>query len=316
MDWNRIETFRAVVELGSFTRAALALNLTQSAVSRRITALEDQLGQALFLREINGVVLTEAGQCFRDTANQVAQRLDLGLARLNEIRDQPQGPLRLTTTQGFGSAWLTARISSFREQYPEIAVSLLLLDDAELDLRRREADCAIRFRMPSEPNLVQRYLRDFTYRIHGSPEYLARRGVPQGVADLDRHDLIVYGDGVGSPPIEAMDWLLSAGLPAGARRRAALHVNCVYGIYRAVESGMGLAALPFYMSERSGDLVPVLPDLRGPRIPIYFVYPEELRGCRRITALRDFLVSELCQPGRAGCRASAGGFPVEPAPVT
>ncbi len=105
--------------------------------------------------------------------------------------------------------------------------------------------------------------------------------------------MIVYGDGIGQPPIEKIDWLLTEGMPEGQVRRAELRINNVYGIYRAVESGLGLAALPFYMSERSDKLVEVLPDIAGPPIPVYFVYPEELGPSRRIAALRDFIVEEI-----------------------
>ncbi|MDH3667553.1 MAG: LysR substrate-binding domain-containing protein, partial [Paracoccaceae bacterium] len=141
--------------------------------------------------------------------------------------------------------------------------------------------------------LVRRFIDDYSYHIYGSQEYLDRRGIPHALADLDDHSLIVYGDGVGHPPIEKIDWLLTEGMPEGQSREAGLRINSVYGIYRAVESGLGLAALPFYMSERSDHLIEVLPDVTGPPIPVYFVYPEELGPSRRIAALRDFIVEKM-----------------------
>ena len=293
VDWNRLRTFQVVIEFGSFTKAALELDLSQSAVSRQIASLERELGTALFIRSRSGLVLTEAGEFFLETVNEMSKHLKLGLARLNELRSEPVGPLRVTTTVGFGSAWLTSRINRFHTHYPDIQVSLLLVDNVELDLLEREADCAIRFHPPTDMNLVQRYIAAFSYRIYSSRTYLESHGTPATLDDLAEHDLIVYGDEVGAPPVERINWLLTEGMPEGEMRTAALRVNSVYGIYRAVESGMGIAALPFYMSERSDEIVELFPEIEGPSIPVYFVYPEELRPSRRIDAIRDFLVDEI-----------------------
>jgi DNA-binding transcriptional LysR family regulator len=293
LDWNRLRTFLIVTEVGSFTKAGFELGLTQSAVSRQIAALEQELGTALFIRSGRGLILTEAGEYFLETVKGMSKHLTLGLARLNELRATPVGPLRVTTTVGFGSAWLTSRINRFHTVYPDIQVSLLLVDNVELDLLRREADCAIRFQPPTDLNLIQRYIAAFSYKIYGSRTYLAEFGTPKDLADLAEHNLIVYGDEVGGPPVERINWLLTEGMPEGEARTPALRVNSIYGIYRAVESGMGIAALPFYMSERSEELVELFPEIEGPSIPVYFVYPEELRPSRRIDAIRDFLVGEI-----------------------
>ena len=205
----------------------------------------------------------------------------------------PSGPLRITTTMGFGSAWLTTRINRFHELYPQIQVSLLLSDSGEMNLQRREADCALRFSMPTEPNLVQRYIDSYMYKIYASRDYIAKHGKPSSLADLVNHDLIVYGEVAGAPPIQRINWILAEGMPEGQMREPALRVNSIYGIFRAVESGMGIAALPFYMAERSAELVELFPEIESPRIPIYFVYPEELRPSRRIAVLRDFLIDEI-----------------------
>jgi DNA-binding transcriptional LysR family regulator len=293
MDWNRLRTCRVVHRAGSFTKAGQMLNLTQSAVSRQVAAVEAELGGDIFLRNNDGLVPTEMGISFLETIDRMWQALELGLAQLNELKDDPQGPLTLTTTAGFGSAWLSSRMKKFNDRYPNIEVTLLLVDNAELDLRQREADCAIRFQHPTEPRLVRRFIDDYSYHIFGSREYIERRGMPTSLDDLENHQLIVYGDGIGQPPIEKINWLLTEGMPEGMTRKASLRVNSVYGIYRAVEAGLGLAALPFYMSERSAKLIEVLPDIAGPSIPVYFVYPEELGPSRRIAALRDFIIEEI-----------------------
>lgn len=294
MDWDQLRIFNAVAEAGSFTRAGKKLNLSQSAVSRQIGALENALGVPLFHRHARGLVLTEPGEDLFETVKEVAAKLTMATARLNEGRDQPEGPLKITTTVAFGSAWLTSRMNLFHSVYPDISVSLLLVDNIELDLSTREADVAIRFAPQQQPNLIQRRLMTIRYRVFASREYLDKNGTPESAEELDLHELIVYGEDTPAP-IADMNWLLDAGSPTGTRRAPALTVNSVYGIFRAVRSGFGIAALPFYMAEEAPELVEILPELAGPSFDAYFVYAEELRHSRRIVAVRDFLLRQVEQ---------------------
>jgi DNA-binding transcriptional LysR family regulator len=291
IDWKRLHTFLTVAECKSFTSAGRRLILSQSAVSRQISILEKELQTALFLRTSQGLVLTEAGEDFFATVQAMASKLSMGVARINEWREKPEGPLRITTSLAFGSAWLTARINKFHQVYPGISLSLLLVDDLELDLLSRQADCALRFTRQKHPSLVQRVLMKVRYHVFASQSYLDRHGVPQTADDLDKHEIIVYGEDVPAP-ITDMNWLLTVNMPPGSSRKPALRVNSVYGIYRAVESGLGIGALPYYVTEEAPDLVEVLPELNGPVFEVSFVYPEELKHSRRIQALRDFLVEE------------------------
>jgi DNA-binding transcriptional LysR family regulator len=292
MDWDQLRIFNAVAEAGSFTRAGKTLSLSQSAVSRQVGALENALGVPLFHRHARGLVLTEPGEDLFETVKEVAAKLAMATARLNEGRDQPEGPLKITTTVAFGSAWLTSRMNLFHSVYPDISVSLLLVDNIELDLSTREADVAIRFAPQQQPNLIQRRLMTIRYRVFASREYLDKSGTPESAEELDLHELIVYGEDVPAP-IADMNWLLDAGSPSGTRRAPALTVNSVYGIFRAVRSGFGIAALPFYMAEEAPELVEILPELVGPSFDAYFVYAEELRHSRRIVAVRDFLLRQV-----------------------
>jgi len=299
MEWKRLHTFLVVAEAGSFSRAARELSLSQSAVSRQIMILEEELKASLFHRSWRGLNLTEIGEEFFETVKAMDNKLARGLARLNERRDAPEGPLKITTTVAFDSAWLTSRMNLFRQEFPNITISLMLVDDLELDLAARQADCAIRFSRQTEPNLVQRLLIKFRYHVYASQSYLDEHGRPESVEDLDNHTLIVYGN-EGPTPVSGINWLLSIGVPEGERREPALRVNSIYGIYRAVDSGMGIAALPYYMSERSEGLVEILPELEGPEIEAFYVYPEELRHSRRIQVVRDFLLEQVKKSKRGG----------------
>ena len=130
------------------------------------------------------------------------------------------------------------------------------------------------------------------YHVFASQEYLDEYGTPKAAEDLDQHRLIVYGDEV-QAPVQNINWLLTKGRAENDPREPALKVNSVYGIYRAVCSGLGIAALPHYLIEAPLNLVDVLPQISGPSIDVYFVYPEELRHSKRIEVLRDFLLAEV-----------------------
>ena len=291
MDWNQLRIFNTVAEVGSFTRAGKLLNLSQSAVSRQISALETALKMSLFHRHAGGIVLTEIGAELHEAVKDMSNRLALVMERVNEFRDKPEGPLRITTSVTFGSAWLSSRMNTFHARYPDVAVSLLLVDNLELDLMKGEADVAIRFARQTRPQLVQRYLMTLRYHVFASSAYLRRYGAPKRPEDLDDHQIIVYGEGVPAP-IEDINWLLKAGARPDRPREPALRVNSVYGIYHAVRGGLGIAALPIYLSEDATDLVEVLPELAGPSFDVFYVYPEDLRHSKRIAVLRDFIVQE------------------------
>ncbi len=299
MNWNRLQTFLLVSEAGSFSKGSRKLGLSQSAVSRQISMLEEELKCPLFNRAWSGLVLTEAGEELRKTAVLMARDLDLSVARINEGRALAEGPLRVSTTIAFGSSWLTPRVRSFHERYHEIRLSLHLTDNEYLDLSMRDADCAIRFARQTQLNLVQVPLGVVRYKMYASKDYVAEFGMPEKLDDLDKHDLIVYGD-FSPQPISEMNWLLNVGREPAEPRTAALEISSVYGIFRAAEVGLGVAALPYYLAQSSDSLVEVMPAITGPAFEVLFVYPEELRNLRRIRVLLEFLQDQAQEDIAAG----------------
>jgi DNA-binding transcriptional LysR family regulator len=293
MDWDKLRVFHAVAEAGSFTHAGESLNLSQSAVSRQISALEESLNVPLFHRHARGLILTEQGELLNKTARDVFAKLSMTEAMLTESREHAKGPLKITTTVAFGTTWLTPRAREFLQKFPDIQLSLLL-DDTELDLGMREADIAIRMTQPRQPDLIQRHLMTIRFHVYGHVSYLKRKGVPKTVQELDNHDLIAYPTDMRAP-ISNINWLLDAGDPPQGTRNPIMRVNNVYAIFKAVESGLGMAALPDYMVEGSRDIVRVLPELNGPTVETYFVYAEELRHSKRIAVFRDFLVRKVSE---------------------
>ena len=293
MDWDKLRVFHTVAEAGSFTHAGEVLNLSQSAVSRQISALEESLNASLFHRHARGLILTEQGELLHRAAREVFHRLSMAEAALTEGKDRPGGPLTITTPIAFGSTWLTPRMAEFLQHYPEISVNLMLSEGA-LDLGMREADVAIRLSKPTQPDLVQRHLITVNSHAFATPAYLDRHGTPQSVADLNDHQLIVYGD-LGRPPVPDINWLTSVGLNGGTPRKPVLTINNLYGIYRAIRAGIGIGSLPDYMVAYDRPLVKVLPELVGTAVDAYFVYPEELRHTKRIMVFRDFLIRKVAE---------------------
>lgn len=192
MDWDKLRVFHAVAEAGSFTHAGEKLNLSQSAVSRQISGLEESLRVPLFHRHARGLIMTEQGELLFDTARDVFSRLAMTEAQLSESKERAAGPLKLTTTVAFGSTWLAPRIREFLQLNPDIDLTMLITDE-ELDLGMREADVAIRMTKPRQPDLVQRHLMTVRFHVYGSVDYLKRRGIPKAVDDLKNHDIIIYG---------------------------------------------------------------------------------------------------------------------------
>ena len=150
MDWDKLKVFHAAAEAGSFTHAGEQLGLSQSAVSRQVSALEQELTVSLFHRHARGLILTEQGELLYRTAHEVFMKLEAARAKLTDSRERPNGDLRVTTTPGIGIHWLTPRLGEFLDLYPEVHITLLTTDE-ELDLAMREADVAIRLRSRPSP---------------------------------------------------------------------------------------------------------------------------------------------------------------------
>ena len=292
MDWDKLRVFHAVAEAGSFTHAGDTLNLSQSAVSRQISALEEALSVPLFHRHARGLILTEQGESLNQTVREVFAKLAMTEALLTESRDKAAGKLKITTTVGFGSNWLAPRLSAFLEAHQDVTVSLLL-DDGDLDLAMREADVAIRMHPPKQPDLIQRHLFEIEWHICASPEYLARAGTPATIEDLDRHKMVLFGNY--RPPVPDINWLATAGRRAGQPRRPVLEVNNLASMAQVIRAGVGIGVLPGWMSAEMEGLTRVLPEVSRPKVDCFFVYPEELRHSKRVAVFRDFLLARLQQ---------------------
>ncbi|MBV9077130.1 MAG: LysR family transcriptional regulator [Methylobacteriaceae bacterium] len=290
MDWDRIRIFYTVAEAGSFTKAGDDLGLSQSAVSRQVSALERELRAPLFHRHARGLILTEQGDLLFRAARDMRLRLENTRARLEETSERPAGELKVTTTVGLGSLWLSTRIGEFLDTYPDVRIQLILTNE-ELDLAMREADVALRLRRPAQPDLIQRRLFTVHFHAYASTDYIKRFGEPKTIADLDEHRLLTFG---GDEPsyLLSVHWLTTAGREHGEPRPCHLVVNNIHALRAAVETGAGIAVMPDYAVDGHARLVQVLRDVEMSSLDTYLVYAEEMRNVARVQAFRDFLIGK------------------------
>lgn len=288
MDWDKLRIFHAVAEAGSFTHAGEKLNLSQSAVSRQISTLEESLGVSLFHRHARGLLLTEQGELLAKTARDIFGQLSMIEGQLQDSKQTPEGPLRITTAEFIGSTWLAPALSQMRSAHPNIQLTMLL-DDRILNLNMREADAAIRLHKPEQPELIQRQLATLNFHIYATDTYLKRYGIPKDIKDLKNHTLIGFPEGA-TPTFSDQNWLLrSANIDTDSDNNVMM-LNSLFAIYQAVRNGAGLGALPDYLAQRDENLKIVLPELKAPSVNMYFVYPEERKNSGRLSIFRDFLV--------------------------
>lgn len=292
-DWDRLRVFHAVALAGSFTRAGRDLNMSQSAISRQIAALENQLDVDLFHRHARGLILTEQGEILHRTVKDMLVQLRNTEAQITDNEEQPSGLLRVTTTYGLGASWVAMLLPEFRQLYPDISVSLLLDDDG-MEFSLRDADVALRILPPrSGGNLIRRHLMNIQLKLFAHRDYLRERGRPRVPADLDDHDLLGFPQ-EGRHPIENVNWHLEKDMPAGEQRRTLLRVNSYQTLLDLVLAGKGIASLPDYMTKAYEELEEIdLENCDAPAVEVFFAYAEAMRHSAKLVAFRDFLLSRV-----------------------
>ncbi|MEM9371433.1 MAG: LysR family transcriptional regulator [Pseudomonadota bacterium] len=300
MDWDKLRVFHAVADAGSLTHAGEQLHLSQSAISRQIRGLEEQLKTTLFHRHARGLLLTEQGELLYEATREMTRRLTAAGARIRDSKDDVYGELRVTATAGFGSLWLAPRLDRLFKEHPYLSVNMILTERV-LDLPMREADVAIRMASPQQADLIRRPLMDVQMRFYASQSYLDRHGHPATVEELASHRLITFSPD-SSQPREAETWLHKF---RRAEDHAHLMINSYFGMLKAAVAELGIAALPDYVTREYPELTNVLPDEASEPFQVFFTYPEELRRSQRVIAFRDFIVREVAEFQRVSPKSHA-----------
>jgi DNA-binding transcriptional LysR family regulator len=293
MDWDKLRIFHAAAEAGSFTHAGDTLRMSQSAVSRQVSALEKDLKVALFHRHARGLVLTEQGELLFRTATEITSKLSTTETLLADTTTKPTGDLRVTAPNGFGTVWITQRLREFYDLYPDIRVELILNDD-QIDISMRAADVAIWTSEPHQSDLIRRPLFNMQIHAYASAHYIKRFGAPTALDQLEKHRIVSYS-GTPAPHLSAIRWLEIAGREGRDPRRPAFTANNIIAMKYAIRTGVGIGLIPDYLTDEETELVPVLTDVELPTMQIFFVFPEELKTAKKVQVFRDFLVAKSRQ---------------------
>ncbi|MEM7404346.1 MAG: LysR family transcriptional regulator [Pseudomonadota bacterium] len=281
-DWNQAKAFLATAEEGSLSAAARALGLTQPTVGRQITALEGELGVTLFDRVGRSLALTDAGLSLLDHVRSMGDAASLVSLSASGRAQVIAGQVCITATDGMAAYYLPEVIARLRKSAPEIEVEILA-SNALQDLRRREADIAIRHVRPEQPELIARLVRESTGHLYASTGFLERHGRPDSVAALSRYDFVGFED-----PERYVRYFNALGLSL-TRDNIRVHSNSGIACWEMVKAGLGIGA----MLKETGDATPevevLLPEAVSVDVPVWLTTHQELHTSRRIRVVFDLL---------------------------
>ncbi|MCK9796269.1 LysR family transcriptional regulator [Pseudomonas chlororaphis] len=282
--------FCQVMESGSFTHAADQLGLSKQFVSRRLIQLEERLGVRLLNRSTRRLDVTPLGQSYYESALRLlseVEQVEQGIAGQNS---EPRGTLRLSAPLSFALAHLGCLLPQFLQRYPQVSVEVDL-SDRPVDLISEGYDLVLRIGVLEDSTLIARRIASIQRVYCASPDYLARRGVPQLPEEVSSHDCLPYGHG------RQVQWRFQVkGKPVPINVSGRMRVNNGEVLKDAAIAGLGITYLPtFIVGEalQDGRLVPVLEDFAPEPLTLSAVYPQHRQGSRPVQALIEFLRERL-----------------------
>lgn len=291
--FDDLEIFARVAELGNFSRAAAALNLSRSRVSEAVRALEARAGARLFERSTRQVVPTEAGRAFYARVRRAIDEAQAGFDEIAALADEPAGRLRIGAVDDFADRYLVPPLTRFLAAHPRLSIELNE-DVRQVDLVGAGLDLAIRIALDPDPGLIVRRLGASRVIVVASPAYLAVAGAPGHPHDIARHRLVGF-----APVFWGREWRFRG--PEGevvVPVAPALLTHATASLRQAALEGFGLSALPDWAvaQERAdGRLVRVLDDWSTPEAGIYAVYPSNRLMATRVRACVDHLARHLAR---------------------
>ncbi|MFV0596445.1 LysR substrate-binding domain-containing protein [Shewanella sp.] len=289
--FSALPIFVTVVECGSFSAAGQKLGLSKSAISKRITQLEQHLGIQLLQRTTRSLSLTDAGARYFEYIRPAVQLTQEGLDAISELQQVPKGNLRISVPMVFGRLYIAPLIAEFLKRYPNIQLQMQM-DDKTTDLIAGGFDLAIRIGELPDSSLIARKIAPCVSVICASPAYLAQHGLPIVPSELTQHNCLFYSyfqDGV--------EWSFLS--PDGMQRiqpKGNYQVNNSDAIHLACLDGLGIANLPRFIVEsdlQAGRLQTLLTDYPLPEHGIYAVYPQRKYLPTKVTVLIEFLRDKL-----------------------
>jgi DNA-binding transcriptional LysR family regulator len=285
-DWNRARAFLVTAEEGSLSAAARALGMTQPTLGRQVTALEKELDVVLFERVGLGLILTPSGLELVEhvrAMGDAASRVSLTASGQSQ---SIKGNVCITASEVYAVFILPPIIKKLRQLEPKISIEIIATNTTS-DLRRREADIAIRNFRPTQPELIAKKIKDVSARLYATPEYLKQIGEPKQPVDLSRADFISFDS-----TDELMNGLNAIGLNLQKQNFPLLTEHFI-AHWELVKQGLGIGIMPEEIGDAEPLLARVLPTLKPIEFPIWLTAHRELNTSRRIRMVFDLLASEL-----------------------
>jgi DNA-binding transcriptional LysR family regulator len=285
-DWNRARAFLVTAEEGSLSAAARALGMAQPTLGRQVTALEEELGIALFERVGRGLKLTVGGLDLLEHVRRMgASANHLSLAASGQSQTI-EGPICITASEVISAFLLPPVLERLRQLHPGVQIKVVATN-AVRDLRRREADIAIRSGRPTDPNLIATRLRDTPAHLYATPGYLKRIGNPASAAGFDGADFIGFSD-----DDRFMNGLNALGFKL-APKNFPIQTDNHMVLWEMVKSGLGIGAI----IDEVGDAEPLvrraLPSMAAIPVPAWLVAHREVHTSRRVRTVFDLLAQHF-----------------------
>ncbi|WP_324769017.1 LysR family transcriptional regulator [Pokkaliibacter plantistimulans] len=289
--FSAIPVFVAVVESGSFSAAGQRLGITKSAVSKRISQLEETLGARLLQRTTRSLSLTEAGEQYFEHVRGALTLAQEGEDAISQLQGQPQGVLKVSTPMVFGRLHIAPLVATFLKRFLGIQLQMVM-DDKMVDLVEGGFDLAIRIGHIPESRLVARRLAPVRSVLCASPDYLQQHGVPLTPEDLRQHNCLFYSLFRGGA-----EWTFNgADGPVRVQPRGNFQVNNSEALREALVAGLGICQMPTFIvgpDLASGRLVALLPDYPLPQHAAYAMFPERRHLPAKTRVFMDFLAEQL-----------------------
>lgn len=284
-DWNMARALLVTVEEGSLSAAARALGLTQPTLGRQVAALEKELGVVLFERVGRGLELTPGGAELLEHVRAMGDAA--GSLKLTAAGQSGsiEGNICISASDLVANIVMPSLIQELRQLHPDISIELISSDTMS-DLKRREADIAIRAMQPGDQDLIARKIGDMTGHLYASEHYLQQIGVPRSAEDLGNANIICDKSEM------IINIMAGCGIEL-TQRNFAITSESVITQWELVKSGLGIALLPDQLAAAEPKFHRVLPDIQPFKGPLWLVVHKELRTSRRVRVVFDFLMDEL-----------------------
>jgi DNA-binding transcriptional LysR family regulator len=285
-DWNRARAFLVTAEEGSLSAAARALGMTQPTLGRQVTALEEELGVALFERVGRGLTLTTGGMDLLDHVRKMGEAANHVTLAASGQSQSIEGTISITASEIISAFLLPPILARLRRAHPGVEIKLVA-SNAIHDLRRREADIAIRSGRPTDPNLVATRLRDTPARLYATRAYLKQIGNPSSPADLGTADFIGFGD-----DDRFLQGLNALGFDLTPRNFPIQVANHMV-LWELVKNGLGIGAVIDEVGDAEPLVERVLPSMAPIPVPAWLVAHREVHTSRRVRLVFDLLAESL-----------------------